>query len=485
MNETGLDYSAFLMELPEPVIAIDHHGTIVGCNRAASIKFDYSREELRGRNIRTLIPEPDRSHHDEYISRYLETGQKKIIDVGRRVHAQAKSGKLIPVFLTVCEQKTASGSIFIGLLRDLSELDLTNTRLSAILQSTPSDILYMDMQLNVRYLNHGFQDFIGREFLNTSILEVLDETNASNLKSFFEDCIRDQATIPFTLRMAGGKEMRIFSSSITPIIEGGAPTGAVLVMTDITEKMELEKSQKRLLVQKELLLKEVYHRVKNNFQVIQSLLAINEMEEVNENAREVLRDTRNRIFAMASIHDFILERHDDDQIDLSHYLSMIDAKFRMANQSGGHGLAYPSLEIAVVPAAAQVLVDADQATACGVILTELLTNSVKYARDQTNEVRVLYGIDLGGDSITLRYSDSGPLYSSRSDARETWMDTHTPPVSTGMGRRIINSFAESLNGTIRLDAFSDWMDWHYFADLMPDCDPPLNCFTFTFRSGHD
>lgn len=58
MNETGLDYSAFLMELPEPVIAIDSRGLIIGCNSATSTKFDYTREELRGQNIRMLIPEP-------------------------------------------------------------------------------------------------------------------------------------------------------------------------------------------------------------------------------------------------------------------------------------------------------------------------------------------------------------------------------------------------------------------------------------------
>lgn len=102
------------------IIAIDASGTIQMANPACEKLFGYSPSELLGRNVSMLMPSPDRERHDGYLRRYLETGEKRIIGIGREVTAQRKDGTQFPVQLAVGEAMIAGRRMFTGFLHDLS-----------------------------------------------------------------------------------------------------------------------------------------------------------------------------------------------------------------------------------------------------------------------------------------------------------------------------------------------------------------------------
>ena len=104
----------------DAVIIIDGRGLIETFNRAAERMFGYTMDEVLGRNISMLMPEPDRSNHDRYLETYLHTGQPRIIGRGREVTAQHRDGTLIPVSLAV-GQIEGEEPRFIGFLHDVSE----------------------------------------------------------------------------------------------------------------------------------------------------------------------------------------------------------------------------------------------------------------------------------------------------------------------------------------------------------------------------
>lgn len=104
----------------EAVITIDTNGSIETFNRAAQQMFDYTLNEVRGENVRTLMPDPYRSEHDEYISRYLSTNDPKIIGIGREVSARRKDGTKFPIHLSVSEVDLHDERKFVGLIRDIS-----------------------------------------------------------------------------------------------------------------------------------------------------------------------------------------------------------------------------------------------------------------------------------------------------------------------------------------------------------------------------
>ncbi|HSH93407.1 MAG TPA: PAS domain S-box protein, partial [Roseimicrobium sp.] len=104
----------------EGIITIDERGLIESVNPAAERLFGYTREELIGKNVSALMPQPYRANHDQYVSNYVHTGHAKIIGIGREVVGQRKDGSVFPMDLSVGELKLANRRMFTGIVRDIS-----------------------------------------------------------------------------------------------------------------------------------------------------------------------------------------------------------------------------------------------------------------------------------------------------------------------------------------------------------------------------
>lgn len=112
---------AVLSAAVDSVIVIDEHGVIETCNAATERTFGWKREEVIGRNVSMLMPEPYKRSHDQYVRNYVETGQAKIIGIGREVQAVHRDGTVFPIDLSVGEIVTIRGRRrFLGLVRDIS-----------------------------------------------------------------------------------------------------------------------------------------------------------------------------------------------------------------------------------------------------------------------------------------------------------------------------------------------------------------------------
>jgi two-component system sensor kinase FixL len=103
------------------IIVIDAHGRIETFNAAAERMFGYTEAEVYGHGISMLMPEPDRSRHDAYLANHLETGERKVIGIGRAVVAMRKNGTTFPIHLSVGEMVIEGQKHFTGILHDLSE----------------------------------------------------------------------------------------------------------------------------------------------------------------------------------------------------------------------------------------------------------------------------------------------------------------------------------------------------------------------------
>ncbi len=113
--------SAIMSHIMDGIITIDDQGRIQSVNPAAERLFGYTKEELVGNNIGVIMPEPYRSQHDRYISSYKETGQAKVIGIGREVVGRRKDGSTFPLDLSVSEFDLAGKRFFTGSLRDITE----------------------------------------------------------------------------------------------------------------------------------------------------------------------------------------------------------------------------------------------------------------------------------------------------------------------------------------------------------------------------
>ncbi len=123
---------SILQTVPDAMIIIDERGRIESLSATAERLFGYSLDEVAGRNVSHLMPTPYREQHDSYLKRYLSTGERRIIGIGRIVVGQRRDGTTFPMHLTVGELRSSERHYFTGFIRDLTDQQLTESRLKEL-----------------------------------------------------------------------------------------------------------------------------------------------------------------------------------------------------------------------------------------------------------------------------------------------------------------------------------------------------------------
>lgn len=129
---------SILATVPDPMVVMDEKCRVTSFSTAAEQLFGYTESELLGQNINILMPAPYHDEHDKYVERYVRTGEKRIIGIGRTVEGQKKDGTIFPLRLAVGEAKAGEHRLFTGFI-----IDLTETRnIQAELQALQADLLH-------------------------------------------------------------------------------------------------------------------------------------------------------------------------------------------------------------------------------------------------------------------------------------------------------------------------------------------------------
>jgi len=123
---------SILETVPDAMVVIDETGRIISFSKAAERLFGFAEAELVGENVSTLMPSPDRERHDSYLQRYLKTGEKRIIGIGRLVTGRRRDGTTFPMELAVGEAKIGDERVFTGFIRDLTERQDYEKRLHTV-----------------------------------------------------------------------------------------------------------------------------------------------------------------------------------------------------------------------------------------------------------------------------------------------------------------------------------------------------------------
>lgn len=191
-----------------------------------------------------------------------------------------------------------------------------------------------------------------------------------------------------------------------------------------------ERALATALAAKEVLLREVHHRVKNNLQVISSLLNM-QAETLPAEAHCRLDDSQRRVRSMALVHEQLYCREQSDQLDFADYATSLTSDLRIAY---GIDSSIVSLRLDLEP----VLLHVDQAIPCALILNELVTNSLKYAFPERRDGEILVALHRLDNQVTLRIADNGVGLPPGFDWRQ----------SNSLGLRIVHILTRQLSGTL-------------------------------------
>ena len=121
LRESEARARSILETTVDAIITINPDGIIKSFNDTAEKLFGYPSKEVVGKNVKVLMPDPYKAEHDDYMDHYLETGERKIIGIGREVTGRRKDGSTFPMYLAVSEVKLPNQHLFTGIVRDISE----------------------------------------------------------------------------------------------------------------------------------------------------------------------------------------------------------------------------------------------------------------------------------------------------------------------------------------------------------------------------
>jgi two-component sensor histidine kinase len=233
-------------------------------------------------------------------------------------------------------------------------------------------------------------------------------------------------------RVSSGKVLTMLWSAEVIDLEG--QTCIICVPRDITERIEAEERIKTSLKEKELLLREVHHRVKNNLQIILSLMNLQARYLKDGESFRMFMETQNRISSMAAIHESLYRSGTVAMIDFTGYVRDIAAGlFRSYSVTPAN--------VKMKIDASDVHMDADMAIPCGLIINEMVSNSMKFAFPGERKGEIYISFRQEGDDCTMVVGDDGVGFPTELDFRSK--DT--------LGLRLVNILLEQLDGDMSLD----------------------------------
>ena len=235
-------------------------------------------------------------------------------------------------------------------------------------------------------------------------------------------------------RRKDGTEFPAEASISKVSVKGSVAFTAIL--RDITEHVAAEEKIRSSLREKEVLLKEIHHRVKNNLQVVASLLGLQSRSAADEHTRRMLLESQNRVHTMALLHECLYQSHNLSQIDFPDYIrQLVSHLYHSYEIQTGHVRLETKLD--------QLYLDLDAAVACGLIINELVSNSLKYAFPDGRQGVIR--IELTADAnhmARLIVADNGVGHAGHPDLAH----------AKTLGLRLVRTLAEQLGGTIELRA---------------------------------
>lgn len=201
-SNIGLRLKAIIDTALDGIITIDQKGVIETINPAALKLFGYKEEDCLGKNIKMLMPEPDKSKHDGYLDNYVRTKIPKIIGIGREVMAINSSGKVFPIRLAVSEVILNDRIIFTGIVHDLSEIKHTQEELRKINEELEAKVEARTLELE-SLINDLLKTNRKLEQSELQLTEALNkEIQLNELKSRFVSMASHEFRTPLSTIMS-------------------------------------------------------------------------------------------------------------------------------------------------------------------------------------------------------------------------------------------------------------------------------------------
>jgi PAS domain S-box-containing protein len=453
------------------IVIIDEEGIIRSVNPAIEEMFGFSEAELIGRNVSVLMPEPFRSRHDSYIRRHLETGEKRIIGIGRQVMALRKSGAIFPAHLSVSAFEAEGRRYFTGIIHDVSEQRETEVLreqalLHAIFLQLPDALLIVDPHDTITLCNPAVLRVFGYppEELIGKPAEILYQSRDEyrRLHEMSRAWRQAEPPEPVTMGLVRKSGERFPAEAVISVLrdQNGQFVGFMSLNRDISQQViqdeALRKSQRMEAIGQ--LTGGIAHDFNNLLTIITGNHELLEMELHTDEQRDLLARANSAALMGARLTSRLLtfarrRRLEPVVLDLNdQVLSMAELLRRTLGETIALAtLLSPRLwpvqadPSEIENAVLNLAINARDAMPAGGKLLLETKNVVLAERDVAREVGVQ-----PGDYVRLSVSDTGVGMSPEVLARvfEPFFTTKEHGKGTGLGLSVIYGFVKQSGGHV-------------------------------------
>ena len=448
-NEALRRLSCVVEQNPSTVVIATTEGDIVYVNPAFSRVTGYAAHEVRGANPRIL---QSGVHPPGFYRELWDTVRAGLEWRGEFVN-RCKNGEHYWETASISPLRDESGAIthFIKVAEDITArkrveqaLQDSEREYRTTVDAVRDPIHVVDVDLRLVLCNKTLldqmsrlnllDDFIGRDLFD--VFPFLSPTVRSEYQATIEtgDVVSTEETTQVN------DQVFITETRKIPILEAGKVVRIVTVMHDVTEREQVMQALRTSLCEKEVLLKEIYHRVNNNMQIINSLLRIQAARISDNGAALMLRESQNRIRSMALVHEKLYHSPNLDRIYVGEYVRSL----------ANHLFGSCEVDVEQIDFHLDIQDDAvfpiDVAIPCGLILTELLSNVLYHAFPPSwllSQERARVGIALapvnGKEVLTVRDNGIGLPVDVVFDAADS------------LGLQLIHMWAEQIDASLEVD----------------------------------
>jgi PAS domain S-box-containing protein len=372
------------------------------------------------------------------------TGEHRLTGRNTETVGRKKDGTEFPFEMSLAKWEIDHNIYFTAIIRDITERKhaeetlLNKERELSSIYKNAADVLFsLSVKGENKYrftsVNHAFFDTTGLtegQVVGKYVHEVIPEPSLTLVLSNYKKAILEKRTVRWeevTEYPAGIKHGAV---AVTPILDGnGKCTKLIGSVHDITQL-------KSSIKEKEVLLKEIHHRVKNNMQIISSLLNLQAHHvEDDEMAGDVLKESQNRVRSMAIVHEKLYQSKDLTHIKFDDYIQRL-----VLDLFYSYGISED--QIKPVINVEDLMLNIETAVPLGLIISELVSNSLKHAFPEGREGELKLSLKKRDDTYELIVSDDGIGFPEDLNYKNT--------DSLGLG--LVNSLVGQIDGTISMDS---------------------------------
>ena len=424
---------------PNAMVMINGSGEIAMVNAQAERVFGYDRNELLGKPIEMLVPERFRPNHPSLRGSFFGKPVSRPMGAGRDLYGLKKDGSEFPIEIGLNPIETDEGPMVLSAIVDITSRKRLEERFRQVVESAPNAMVMINSQGNIEMVNTQAERVFGyerRELLGNTIEMLVPErfrhAHPGLRGSFFGK--------PASRPMGVGRDLYGLrkDGSEFPIEIGLNPIttdqGQMVLsaIVDISDRKHKEQSIQAALKEKDVLLGEIHHRVKNNLQIVHSLLGLQSGNISDETVVGMMRESQNRIRSMALIHQTLYESKDFARVDFRAFLESL-----LPTLISSYGVGADRVTLTVN--SMNVLLPLNSAIPCGLVVSELISNALKHAFPSGRKGQIV--VDLANESpvsAALTVTDDGVGFS----------DAFHIEGSTTLGLQLVTMLVDQLGGTL-------------------------------------